>query len=90
LRDYYYACGWLVRPAGEAGKANFWHTGSLPGTHALWVRRHDRLSWIALFNQRSEVKSLPDGALDPAFHRAAARVQAWPSQDLFRPGRSSG
>jgi N-acyl-D-amino-acid deacylase len=82
--DYYYACGWLVRPVGAVGKANYWHNGSLPGTYTLWVRRWDKLSWIALFNQRSENPKLPDGELDPALHRAASAVTVWPAADLLR------
>jgi N-acyl-D-amino-acid deacylase len=85
LTDYYYACGWLVRPVGPegSGKANYWHNGSLPGTSSLLVRRWDGLSWVALFNLRSEDPKLPDGEIDPALHRAAATVTAWPSTDLF-------
>jgi N-acyl-D-amino-acid deacylase len=81
--DYYYACGWLVRPVGKGGKANYWHTGSLPGTWALLVRRWDRISWVVLFNQRSEDPKLPDTAIDRALHRAADAVKQWPSVDLF-------
>ncbi len=45
---------------------------------ALFVRRHDGLSWAVCFNQRSDDKTLPDGAIDAALHRAAGRVGAWP------------
>jgi N-acyl-D-amino-acid deacylase len=82
LADSYYACGWSVRPVKD-GKANYWHTGSLPGTATLLVRRWDGLSWAALFNQRSEKKELSDGDIDPALHRAAATVTEWPEEDLF-------
>jgi N-acyl-D-amino-acid deacylase len=77
LEDHYYGCGWMVRPVGRDGKANFWHTGSLPGTATLLVRRWDRLSWVVLFNQRSEAKKLPDSAIDTALHRAADSVTDW-------------
>ncbi|MCL5099291.1 MAG: beta-lactamase family protein [Candidatus Omnitrophica bacterium] len=83
LKDFYYACGWLVRPMGKAGRANYWHNGSLPGTYALWVRRRDGLSWVVLFNQRSGDPKLPDSEIDPALHRAAAQVRHWPCADLF-------
>ena len=73
--DYYYGCGWLVRPVGTEGKANYWHAGSLPGTYTLLVRRHDGLSWAVLFNQRSNDPKLPDGDIDPALHRAAAQAE---------------
>lgn len=79
----YYGCGWMVRPVGTGGKANYWHNGSLPGTSTLLVRRSDGLSWAALFNQRSEDKKLPDGEIDGALHRAASAVKEWPEGDLF-------
>src|SRR6185436_1372217 len=82
LKDMFYGCGWLVRPLGE-GRANYWHNGSLPGTSTLVVRLAGGLSWCALFNQRSEDQSLPDGAIDGALHRAAGEVKEWPEADLF-------
>ena len=83
LADHFYAAGWSVRPVGNNGRANYWHTGSLPGTFTLLVRRHDGLSWAVLFNQRSEDSKLPDGAIDGAMHRAADAVAEWPGNDLF-------
>lgn len=72
LKARYYGGGWLVRPGGSRNpKPNLWHSGSLPGTSTLLVRRRDGLSWAVLFNQRSRDKNLPDGAIDPAMHRAA-------------------
>jgi N-acyl-D-amino-acid deacylase len=82
LAAVYYACGWNVLPKGN-GKANYWHNGSLPGTFTLLVRRFDGLSWVALFNQRSENSKLPDSAIDGALHRAADSVAEWPDADLF-------
>jgi CubicO group peptidase (beta-lactamase class C family) len=79
----YYGCGWNVRPIGNKGKANYWHSGSLPGTYTLLVRRWDGLSWAVLFNQRSDDKQLPDTAIDSALHRAADAVAEWPARDLF-------
>ena len=84
LKDHYYGCGWLVRPVGQEGKANYWHTGSLPGTYTLLVRRHDGVSWAILFNQRSDDEKLADSEIDPALHRAANAVNEWPRFDLFR------
>lgn len=83
LNDYYYGCGWLVRPVTDDGKANCWHTGSLPGTYSLLVRRYDELDWAVLFNQRSADPSKPDTKIDPALHSAAAAADHWPSEDLF-------
>lgn len=81
LKATFYACGWSTRPT-QWGKANYWHSGSLPGTHTLLVRRWDGLSWAVLFNQRSKDRKL-DGEIDPALHRAADAVKAWPTGDLF-------
>lgn len=81
--DSYYGCGWMVRPVGKEGKANYWHNGSLPGTNTLLVRRWDGLTWAALFNQRAEGSKLNDSDIDPALHRAAAAVKQWPTDDLF-------
>lgn len=83
LADSYYGCGWMVRPVGKSGRANYWHSGSLPGTSTLLVRRGDGLSWAVLFNLRSEDPKLPDGAIDAALHRAAEATGEWPSEDLF-------
>ena len=79
----YYALGWSVRIVGD-GKINVWHNGSLPGTFTLLVRRWDGLSWVALFNQRSEGRSMPPSdAIDGLLHQAADRVTRWPDNDLF-------
>ncbi|MBP7933304.1 MAG: beta-lactamase family protein [Phycisphaerae bacterium] len=79
----FYALGWSVRIVG-AGRMNTWHNGSLPGTFTVLVRRWDGLSWVALFNQRSEGKSMPSSeAIDGLLHEAADRVTQWPDHDLF-------
>lgn len=84
LSASYYGCGWSVRPKGGGRGANYWHSGSLPGTSSLLVRRWDGLSWAVLFNLRSgNRRELPDGAIDQALHRAAAGVKGWPEGDLF-------
>jgi hypothetical protein len=74
----YYACGWMVRPVGQA-KMNVWHNGSLPGTSTLLVMRHDGLVWAALFNDRSR----GEGKIDPVLHVAADAVADWPRGNLF-------
>ncbi len=84
LKEVFYTCGWQARSiVGRAGMANYWHTGSLPGTRTLLVRRWDGLAWAALFNQRQEIPNLPDAAIDAAMHKAAAAVKEWPKEDLF-------
>ena len=81
LSAYWYACGWSVRPAGKLGRANLWHSGGMPGTSSLLVRRHDGLTWAVIFNM--------DGAngIDPLLHQAADAVQAWPQEDNFNEYR---
>ncbi len=83
LKDFYYGLGWQVRPVGREGKANTWHSGSLPGTSTLLVRRWDGLDWAVLFNLRSNDEKLPNGAIDGALHKAAGKVTEWPKEDLF-------
>jgi N-acyl-D-amino-acid deacylase len=79
--EEWYGCGWSVIDVGD-GKVNTWHTGSLPGTSALLVRRSDGLTWAVLFNSRQGLKGAePVGAIDPLVHDAADAVQAWPKGD---------
>ncbi len=87
VESSFYGCGWMVRPVGTEGRANCWHSGSLPGTNTLLVRLANGLSWAVLFNQRSEDKKLPDDAIDASLHRAAKAVRDWPDQDLFSEWR---
>ncbi len=81
--DAYYGCAWSVRNWGQ-GKRNIWHAGSLPGTHALLVKRwQNDLSWCVLFNQRDDASGLSYGAIDGLLHKAANAVKQWPKHDLF-------
>ncbi|MBW3538629.1 MAG: serine hydrolase [Planctomycetes bacterium] len=83
----YYACGWSVRELG-AGKRNMWHTGSLPGTSTILVRRHDGRNWVVLFNARQSADIMHlAGAIDPLVHSAADAVTDWPQHDLFDAAR---
>jgi len=82
----FYGLGWFVRPVGK--KTNRWHTGSLDGTAALLVLRHDGLCWAALFNTRSTASGDHAGReIDPLLHEAADAVKKWPGHDLFKPNR---
>ncbi|MGH3240446.1 MAG: serine hydrolase domain-containing protein, partial [Spirillospora sp.] len=78
---WYYGCGWQVRPVSGGGR-NTWHTGSLPGTYTLLVRRNDGLSWAVLFDQRQEGDAPSYGAIDSLLHKAANAVTRWPTGDL--------
>ncbi|MFI9593832.1 serine hydrolase domain-containing protein [Nonomuraea sp. NPDC052265] len=78
---WWYGCGWSVR--NVTGGRNTWHTGSLPGTYTILVRRYDGLTWAALFNQRDDASGLSYGDIDPALHKAANAVTTWPTTDLY-------
>ena len=74
----WYGCGWNLRDVGN-GKMNLWHSGSLPGTNALLVRRGDGFCWAVLFNRRNELdKEDLIGKIDPLIHGAVDQVKKWP------------
>jgi N-acyl-D-amino-acid deacylase len=80
-QDVYYSLGWLNRVIGP-DKINHWHTGSLPGTTALLIRRHDGLNLIACLNTRTSPASKDlGGEVDRLLHRAARRVSDWPAAE---------
>ena len=86
-KPVFYGLGWSVRPVGD--KSNRWHTGSLDGTAALLVLRHDGLCWAILFNTRATPKGSHAGRqIDPLLHQAAAAVKEWPKHDLFKTDRN--
>jgi N-acyl-D-amino-acid deacylase len=76
----YYAAGWWVRPIQV--DADWWHTGTLPGTTAILVRQHDNFSWVGLFNSRSLTANL-EAEVDIALRKAFASVTSFPTHDLF-------
>jgi CubicO group peptidase (beta-lactamase class C family) len=83
-KDAYYGCGWSVRPVGNTGKANAWHTGALDGTGTLLVRRFDGLNWAVLFNSRKSPAGVDlVGEIDGKMHEAADAVAKWPEYNLF-------
>lgn len=74
----WYGLGWQVREVIPKGQ-NHWHTGLLPGTSALWVRRHDRFHWVILFNSRGKESAPPLASLiDPLLHKAINAVKDLP------------
>ena len=74
----HYGLGWSVRTRSD-GSINAWHTGSLPGTATLLVRRHDGRNWSVVFNGRrsGDVQHLTRD-IDPLLHKAADAVTHWP------------
>jgi N-acyl-D-amino-acid deacylase len=83
-KERYYGCGWSVQVLGPRGVGNTWHTGAMPGTSTLLVRRFDGLDWAVLFNTQHGPggEKLAD-LIDPLLHQAADSVRAWPKEDLF-------
>lgn len=82
--EAFYALGWNVRDWRGRGR-NVWHTGSLPGTSTILVRRHDDIAWAVLFNSREGIALArqPAAAIDRPMHELVDRVEAWPEDDLF-------
>lgn len=73
-RDTYFGCGWMVRPV-EKG-FNCWHTGSLPGTSTILVRRWDNMHWAVLFNRRRGRDGRPLAQIiDPLLHPLIRRSE---------------
>jgi N-acyl-D-amino-acid deacylase len=82
-KETYYALGWNVRPAKE-GRLTTWHTGSLPGTATILIRRYDGLNIAVLFNARvSPYAEHLTRALEGPLHAALDAVEVWPEEDLF-------
>ncbi len=88
--SYWYGMGWFVRPI-HGNEADWWHTGSLPGTSALLVRTHHGLAWAALFNSRPTHPAERDfiGELDNSLWLIQSEVTVWPSHDLFATPRGT-
>lgn len=79
----YYSLGWNNRHVRD-DRYNRWHVGSLPGTTAILIRRHDGKNFVALVNTRiSPVTKDFASILDRSLHEAAAEVTTWPTADLF-------
>ncbi len=83
----HYGLGWSVRPVGS--DANWWHTGSLPGTTSIIVRASNGLSWVGLFNSRPADADGFTTELDQTFWKAVEGVTEWPTADLFTTSASS-
>ena len=73
--DAYYTFGWNNR-MNASGKANYWHTGSLPGTLTIMIRRRDGSNMVALLNTRdSQDASKLEQGLDVLMHKVADAVK---------------
>jgi N-acyl-D-amino-acid deacylase len=79
-KDVFYSLGWSNRVL-SGGRINHWHTGSLPGTAAILIRRHDGRNFVALLNSRVSPSANHLGrAIDSLLHKAADEVTDWPSK----------
>ncbi len=77
--NVFYGLGWLVRQDETRSWSAMWHTGSIPGTAALVVRRRDGLAWAVLFNTRDTPSGQHLGrAIDPLIHKAVDEIRVWP------------
>jgi len=77
-KSVYYSFGWSNRVVGQ-GKLNHWHTGSLPGTASILIRRHDGKNFVALLNARVSPASEHLGReMDRLLHQMANQVRDWP------------
>lgn len=77
--DKFYSLGWINRVV-KGGKLNHWHTGSLSGTAAILIRRHDGRNFVALLNTRVSPSSGHLGReIDQLLHKAANEVTDWPN-----------
>ncbi len=77
-KPVYYSLGWINRRV-DNGKINHWHTGSLNGTAAILIQRHDGRNFVALLNTRVSPHSRHLGrTIDSLLHQAADRVTEWP------------
>jgi len=73
-KDVFYSLGWSNRVL-SGGRVNHWHTGSLPGTAAILIRRHDGQNFVALLNTRVSPSANHLGrAIDGLLHKAADEV----------------
>ena len=87
--SHHYGLGWLVRPVKQPVKvlligkeANWWHSGSLPGTATLLVRAHNGMIWAVTLNLRPKDAAYRTD-LDKGLWKALREVKKWPEHDLF-------
>lgn len=74
----WYGYGWQYREV-STGKWNAWHTGLVPGSSAILVRRHDGFNWAVIFNsQGPDFKNNLAVQIDPLVHKAVNSVKEWP------------
>ncbi|MCA9212512.1 MAG: serine hydrolase, partial [Planctomycetales bacterium] len=84
-KSNYYGLGWSVT-RDDNGRLRLSHSGSLPGTNTILIRRPDGRNVALLFNTRVTAKeSRVVGAVLPDLENAIDNVKQWPKHDLFEP-----
>lgn len=79
----WYGWGWQVRQV-DKDKRNLWHTGSLPGTGSILVRRQDGLAWALLANTNANPAGKTVAAVtDAALHKAVDQASPLDDSDRF-------
>jgi N-acyl-D-amino-acid deacylase len=82
-KNHWYGLGWFVRQGGKGGETN-WHTGSLPGTSTILMRRADGRDVAVLFNSRvSPTVDHLTRALEFRLNKVLDDIVDWPKDDLF-------
>ncbi len=81
----FYGLGTQVRPInGRSGLgANWWHSGSLPGTVTYSVRLASGWSWVAFFNTRPPKSDNFTGDIDKSINAALRSITPPATGDLF-------
>ena len=82
-KSKYYGLGWSVS-INDSGQKTASHSGSLPGTNTILIRRPDGRNVALLFNTRvSAQQSRVVSAVLPKLNDAIDSVKDWPQHDLF-------
>lgn len=81
----YYGCGWEVLVESK-NRLRTWHTGSMPGTGAVLVRRADGINWVVLFNRDRgpEGEKLGKSLISP-FDKVLDVIKVWPKLQTVEP-----
>jgi len=86
--SFYYSLGWMNRVLADGQRINRWHTGSIPGTATILIRRHDGRNMVALLNTRFSPQTDDlKRDVDRVLHQAADKIEPCPEIDLFQEGR---
>jgi hypothetical protein len=78
----------MNRVLADGQRINRWHTGSIPGTATILIRRHDGRNMVALLNTRFSPQTDDlKRDVDRVLHQAADKIEPCPEIDLFQEGR---